>query len=442
MSTGAALPKEMDRERAETPLNILVLYGRVPFPMMRGDQLTVAHLLSYLKARGHVVDLVTTEIDGSLTAAQRHWLDTSCRRVTILPQSRLAMLRGLIGSLAALRPLQVGLFSNPTVTRMVRERVEAGEYDIVYCYYLRSANAVPSGFAPDLVQVYSGRRTATFLAMQLSQTLNISRILENATSLTKRLVFGLEWRLMRRFEARVWQRFTKVLLIGPKDVEAVEQACAAEGQPRIANWIYGAHGTNVQAFRPADPDEVVADRIIFSGSMLYQPNVQAVRWFHANCWPAIRASRPDAQWHIVGRDPVPEVRALGGRDGITVTGTVPDVGAHIRKAAVCINPMLAAGGMQNKLIEYLASAKPIVATSVANEGILAPDGQALRIADTAEDFSREVLWLLDNPAAASALGQAARSFALDHWTWEAHFDKLEAAFHDALAVDGRPTVAP
>ena len=436
MSKATALPKIMDREPAAHPLRILVLYSRVPFPMMRGDQLTVSHLLSYFKARGHVVDFYTTDVDGDITTEQKCWLDEACNSVIIAPQSKQFKLLGLINGAFALRPLQVGLFDNTTISAAAEAGVKAGNYDIIYCYYLRSITAVPGGFAPDQVQVFCGRRTAAFLAMQLSQTLNTRRIYENATGMGKRLVYGLEAWLMQRLEARIWQKFTKVMLIGPKDVEAVEAACAAEGQPKISNWLYGAHGTNVEAFKPAEPAEVMADRIIFSGSMLYQPNVQAVQWFFDRCWPQIKAARPNAQWYIVGRDPLPEVIALGQNDGITVTGTVPDVGEHIRKATVCINPMLAAGGMQNKLIEYMACAKPIVATTVANEGIMAPEGRALTIADDAEAFTAAVLDLLNDQDKALSLGQSAREFVLENWTWEAHFDKLESAFYDAIAEKG------
>lgn len=438
MSKATALPKVMDREPAAHPLRILVLYSRVPFPMMRGDQLTVSHLLSYFKARGHVVDFYTTDVDGDMTTEQKRWLDEACNSVIIAPQSKQFKLLGLIKGAFALRPLQVGLFDNTTISAAAEAGVKAGNYDIIYCYYLRSITAVPGGFAPDQVQVFCGRRTAAFLAMQLSQTLNTRRIYENATGIGKRLVYGLEAWLMQRLEARIWQKFTKVMLIGPKDVEAVEAACVAEGQQKIANWLYGAHGTNVEAFKPADPSEVMADRIIFSGSMLYQPNVQAVQWFHEHCWPAIKAARPNAEWYIVGRDPLPEVTALGKQDGITVTGTVPDVGEHIRKATVCINPMLAAGGMQNKLIEYMACAKAVVATKVANEGILAPPGQALEIADHADDFTGAVLALLGDPKRAESLGLAAREFVLENWTWESHFDKLENEFFKAVGGRKNP----
>jgi polysaccharide biosynthesis protein PslH len=165
--------------------------------------------------------------------------------------------------------------------------------------------------------------------------------------------------------------------------------------------------------------------------MLYPPNIQAGLWFVEYVWPIIRAQIPDATFVIQGRDPSAELRELDGRDGIWVTGTVPDVGVLIRSAQVCVNPMLAAGGMQNKLIEYMACSKAVVASSVANEGIRAP-GDTLIIADDPAQFADAVIRLLKAPENATRLGATARKYVLSQWTWEKHFLDLEEAFYSAL----------
>jgi glycosyltransferase involved in cell wall biosynthesis len=203
------------------------------------------------------------------------------------------------------------------------------------------------------------------------------------------------------------------------------------GQLEINNWVLAAHGTDIERFRPAQDDEVIPNRIVFSGSMRYQPNVQAALWFVERCWDSIRRRVPGAELFIVGQSPAASLRALHGRHGIHVTGTVVDIGDYIRRAAVCINPMHAAGGMQNKLIEYMACGKAVVATSVANEGIGAPLN-ALVIADDAETFADKTIGLLLDLAEAKQLGRAARDYVSREWTWERQFEKLERAFYQAL----------
>ena len=421
--TDGQLPKTMDCESAAVPLRIALVYSRIPFPMMRGDQMTVAHLISFLAQRGHHVDLYTLAVDGQLDDQQRYWLRQSCRTIHIYQQPWHAKLAGLMVGLLSLLPIQVSIFRNRGLKRDLARAIKSGTYDIVYCYYPRTAPAVP-------IAVKKMPTTASFLALQLSQTLNTRRMADDERNWLKRLVYRLETVLMGRYEARVWQDFNRVVLIGPADVAAVKEQCRQHGQPEIDNWIYGAHGTDTSRYVPAHPSEVVPGRVIFSGSMLYPPNIQAVLWFVHHVWPTVRAEVSDAVFVIQGRDPAAAILALDGRDGISVTGTVADVGVLIRSASVCVNPMRAAGGMQNKLIEYMASGKAVVASSVANEGILAPL-DTLIIADEPDPFAEAVIRLLRDPESASALGASARRYVLSEWTWEKHFLDLELAFYAA-----------
>ncbi|CAH0349669.1 MAG: glycosyltransferase [Sphingobium sp.] len=437
------LPKRMDCAPAERQLRIALVYSRLPFPMMRGDQLTVAHLLSFFAARGHEVDFYTLDMQGALTPVQREWLNEACNEVRIYSQGWWNRLTGLARGLLKGQPLQVGLFQNARLSRDLLRATQAGAYDVVYSYYMRSAPAIPTHLGRVRKQRASRHvnAPATFVALQLSQSLNTRRIWKNEKNRIKRLFYRIETRLCENFEATVWQSFTRSVLIGPADVAAIKAVCAIRDQPAIDNWVYGAHGTDIGRYPPAMEQEIVPGRVVFSGSMLYQPNVQAVHWFVDNCWPRVRACFPDAELFIQGRDPLASIHALDGVNGITVTGTVPDIGAIVRSAAVCINPMGAAGGMQNKLIEYMANAKAVVATDIANEGIMAPS-ETLRLAADAPTFAAAVIDLLENPDEALALGRKARDYVVEHWTWEAHFLKLEAAFLEALGhVDqSRPLV--
>lgn len=418
------LPRNMDVGESPQPLRIAIVYSRIPFPMMRGDQLTVAHLISFLAKRGHDIDLYTLAVDGDLDAGQEQWLNQACRKVNIYPQRWYAKAIGLVMGIFALLPLQVSIFRNAALKRDLVRAIESDEYDIVYCYYPRTAPAIP----PALKQK---PMAASFLALQLSQTLNTKRMAEEERSVLKRWVYRLETILMGRYEARVWQDFNRVVLIGPADVAAVKEQCRKHGQPELDNWIYGAHGTDTDKFVPATADDIVPGRVIFSGSMLYPPNIQAVQWFLDNVWLRVRAEVPEATFIIQGRNPPSTLVELDGRDGIWVTGTVADVGVLIRSAQVCVNPVRAAGGMQNKLIEYMACGKAVVASSVANEGIRAPE-ETLVLADDPDTFATEVIELLRHPERAIELGVAARKYVLSEWTWEKHFLDLELAFHEAL----------
>lgn len=430
--TGLKTPPPMKVDQSPRPLRIAVVYGRCPLPMRRADQMTVAHLLAFLKARGHAVDLYAINTGGEPDAADHEWLQSMCREVHLYDHNTSGMVHGLAKIPFGGKPFQVGLFSNPRQTADILSAAEAGRYDIVYTYYFRSAEVTRGIRYLDVA-----RRPRTFLAMQLSQTLNTRRIAQNAPNLANRLFYSLESWLVARYESAIWTHFDRTVLIGQSDVEAINSVCEDLGRRPLDNVVLCAHGVDTDRFRPREDIQPTPGKLVFSGVMRTPTNVQAVQWFVAKVWPLIRAAAPEATFDIVGREPSAEVLALGSVLGVTVVGGVPDTSVPIAGAAVCINSMQAGGGMQNKLIEYLGSAKAVVATSVANEGIGATPDQHLLIADEPADFADKVIGLLRDDARRDALGRAARQYILEAWTWEAHFLKLEQAFVDA--IDGAPS---
>ena len=425
-SLNGKLPPPMKVGASPEALRIAIVYSRHPLPMRRADQMTVAHLIAFLKARGHSLDLYNVATGGNPDEIERNWLLDRCASIATFSYGLIDACRAALLSLSGL-PLQVGLFSNGAQRRSLLSAVDAGQYDLIYTYYFRSAE-----ISKEIAQASKANRPVTFLAMQLSQTLNTRRIAKNAPNIATRLFYSFESKLVERYEAKIWRFFDRVVLIGKSDAEVINETNRRLGGSELNNIVFCAHGVDTDRFRPRRDLAEVPGKLVFSGVMRTPTNVQAVQWFVKKVWPLIRAQVPEATFDIVGREPSPEVLALSTVPGVTVVGTVPDTSVPIATACVCINSMQAGGGMQNKLIEYLGSAKAVVATSVANEGIGARSGEHLLIADTPEDFASEVVRLLLDAETRSKLGHAARQFILDEWTWEAHFLKLEKAFYNAI----------
>lgn len=424
MSTG--LPKVMRVEPAPHKFAIAIAYSRLPLPMTRADQMTVAHLISFLAARGHSVDFYALDNGEEISADHRAWIEDVCRKVQIFPHGPVRRLTGVLRGLVRGLPLQVGWFSNAAQNRALRAGLN--DVDIGYSYYIRSAETM-RGFGR------SANRSdgpVTFLAMQLSQALNTRRMAQHYRNLKEKLLYAVETRLVRNYEPRVWSDFTRTVLIGQQDVDEIASACRDRGLPEIDNVVFGPHGVDVDRFAPRTDIDEEPFTLVFNGVLRTYTNVHAIVWFAENVWPLVRAGEQRAKLLLVGRDPRPEVIALGEREGVTVTGEVPDPADYIARAAVCINPVQVGAGMQNKLIEFMAMRKAVVATTVANEGIRATPGDHLVIADDAPAFADAVLALLADPARRESLAEAARAYILESWTWEAHFLSLEAAMVDAL----------
>jgi glycosyltransferase involved in cell wall biosynthesis len=165
--------------------------------------------------------------------------------------------------------------------------------------------------------------------------------------------------------------------------------------------------------------------LVFTGAMDYHPNVDGVRWFHDEVLPAIKRRAPKIRFLIVGSNPHSKIRALGQRDNVTVTGFVEDIRPYYQSADICVVPLRLARGVQNKVLEAMAMAKPVVATTKAIEGIQALNREHVLVEDTVEGFVNAVSWLLENPQEGMDLGQRARRFVMERYDWSKHMKKLE-----------------
>jgi glycosyltransferase involved in cell wall biosynthesis len=163
---------------------------------------------------------------------------------------------------------------------------------------------------------------------------------------------------------------------------------------------------------------------VFTGAMDYWPNVDAVQWFCDEVFPRLRERLPDLRFYVVGARPTPQVTALAGRPGVTVTGTVPDVRPYLAYAAVSVAPLRVARGIQNKVLEAMAMALPVVVTPQALEGVKAEPGADLLLADGAEPFAQAVLRVLG--ADDQALRARARERVERHYSWPSNLASIEA----------------
>lgn len=175
-----------------------------------------------------------------------------------------------------------------------------------------------------------------------------------------------------------------------------------------------------------------ADRqeIIFSGNLEYPPNIQAVRFFHRDVWPALHSRWPELQWKILSKNPGP-IRELAARDPhIEVTGFVQDAVTVIAQAQVAVVPLLAGSGTRIKILEAWAAGTPVVSTTVGAEGLQYHDRENLVLADTAETFTAAVSELLALPVNRERIGAAGRRLYEERYTWQTAWESLDAMLEE------------
>jgi sugar transferase (PEP-CTERM/EpsH1 system associated) len=369
--------------------------------------MTVDRLIRFLVTRGHAVDLACFVTDAEEEGALRDGLAPICRRIDCVVLPRWASFATTALHLPSTQPMQVSYFQSKRMKRLVSERVERGDYDLVYTHLIRMAE-----YARDV-------RLPKVIGLQISQGLNLKRMVDRAADPARRLFYRIEERRVRPYEAQVCADFDRAVLCGRRDVEEIEKTAP------LPNAIVCPHGQDVPSIERVRASPRVPGALVFSGVMATYTNVDAATWFAREIFPRIESEVPEASFWIVGRSPQRAVKALARSPRVVVTGEVPDVYDWLCRAAVAVDPLRIGAGMQNKVVQAMACELPIVATSEANEGIAARPGDEIVLQDSAEGFAAAVIALLRSPAERERIGRAARRFVETNWTWEAQFEKLE-----------------
>jgi sugar transferase (PEP-CTERM/EpsH1 system associated) len=254
-----------------------------------------------------------------------------------------------------------------------------------------------------------------------------------------RLVYHREWRKVAALERRIATECDLSSFVSDAEAALFKQL-----HPDCAGRIRGvSSGVDHRYFDPAEHFEPVYDtsvpNYVFTGTMDYKPNVDAVVWFAREILPLIRRDLSDAQFHIVGNGPGADVQRLAEDHGVFVTGRVPDVRPYVAYATAGVAPMRIARGIQNKVLEAMSLARPVVLTSGALEGITATPGREVVLADTTVAFAGACVRLACE-GDRNGIGDAARACILRSYDWNATLQGFDdilnpqqmAAFADTL----------
>ena len=235
-----------------------------------------------------------------------------------------------------------------------------------------------------------------------------------------RWIYGREARTLLRFEDRVARTFSSSVVVSD-----AERTLFMERIPGIEPSVL-PNGVDVDHFRSAGDAERHPHTVIFTVVMDYEPNIDGVVWFANECWPQLRERFPDARFLIVGSKPTAAVQALARLPGVTVTGRVETTPPWFDRAAVAIAPLRLARGVQNKVLEAMSMALPVVSSPEAARGLGSVPAGTLSIASGAAETIAAVTARFADPADARQVGLAAAAWVRSEWRWERMFDRYDA----------------
>lgn len=403
---------------------ILYLAHRLPYPPDKGDKVRTHHVLRHLHERHRVLlgTFVDDADDHRHVPTVRQW----CDQAHVVPlRPAWARARSLLGLLRS-EPLTLSYYRDRSMRHWVDGLRRAGGVDAVLVSSSSMAPYAQGLGAPvlmDFIDVDSAKWTAYAEAIR-----------DAAGGAARRPVqwlYAREGRQLLRYERATAATAAASYFVTRREAELFRRL-APESAARVQ--VLG-NGVDAAHFAPTDggvsPFDAGEQAVVFTGTMSYRPNVDAVLWFAQHVLPSLRERHPAVRLSIVGRHPAPAVRALAS-PAVRVTGAVPDVRPWLRHAAVVVAPMQIARGVQNKILEAMAMARPVVTVPACAEALQARPGLDLLVADGPQAFIDATGGLLDDPARAQALGAAARQRVLDQHSWPASLAPLEVGLQACL----------
>ena len=395
------------------------------------------NLLCGLARRGHNVTLATLWENAPEHAALEQF-DKDGIRVISARLTKACSLWNTLRALPTNAPLQSVYCWQPQLAEILTSNFQrqTSNYDIVHVEHLRGAR-----YGLFLQSAIRNSHSATPIVWDSVDC--ISYLFEQAARSSRspfgRFIARFELARTRRYEAWLVNQFDRVLVTSPVDAAALEELASRilHHAPRSTGLQSAItilpNGVDLDYFTPAAAPREPAT-IVFTGKMSYHANVTAALHLVNDIMPLVWARRPDVRVWIVGKDPSSPIRNLATRHSprVTVTGTVPDIRPYLQRATVAVAPISYGAGIQNKVLEAMACATPVVATPQAVSALQATDGEHLLVADRVESFAFQVLRLVDESELRTRVGMAGRRYVEAQHAWDGIVARLEEIYFDCL----------
>lgn len=394
-------------------MHILWLKTELLHPVDKGGRIRTYQMLRELVKQHRVTYLTLDDGDAAPDAADR--AAEYCHELVRVPHRAPkkftpGFYAHVARTLGSPLPYAVARYRSRAMRDEIARRVTQGDVDLLVCDFL-----APSVNVPEELPVKR-------LLFQHNVEASIwQRHADVATNPIYKALYRGQWRRMRRFEARECARYDRVVAVSAEDADRMRRDYGVRDVASIPT------GVDTEYFRPGSPDRVAPSGLVFTGSMDWLPNQDAVRFLIEQVLPRIRASVLDVTLTVVGRNPPPAlVAACAGEPGVTFTGWVEDVRPYIERAAVYVVPIRIGGGTRLKIYEAMAMEKPIVSTTVGAEGLPLDDGRHLLLADSPDAFADAVVRLLQDAAGARELAYRGAEYVRERFGW----DRVAATFSE------------
>lgn len=389
--------------------DILFLAHRIPWPPNRGDKIRSYNFLKKL------LDVAPVHLacfaDDKEEAVDQDPVKDKLASCEIMIREK-PLWRAGAEALIARKPISLTSFEDGDFKEAVEQLLHTRDIDCIFVFSGQMAQYVPADFDGRFIMDFADVDSAKFESYSATE-------LGPMAWINRR-----EGRLLKAFEKQVGQLADQSLFVSDNEVGLFQERSGL-GSDKVCSIGNGIdlefyNQSVVQPIRKPTPGPL----IVFTGQMDYRPNVEAVQSFVTEVFPNILADYSEACFAIVGRAPTDAVKKLQDRDGVIVTGGVPDIRQWLKAADIVVAPLRIARGIQNKVLEAMAMGKPVVASTAAAEGIAAENGKHFIVAASPQEEAQQVLKLMGDAPFAEKIGHGANQLIRSQYSWDNQLNDL------------------
>lgn len=381
-------------------MKILFLSPTVPYPLTDGGRIRVYNLLKQI-AQGNEVTLLAletqpTDVD-SISHIQQYGIAVHLvKHQHTLPRLSFST---LLTALLRRQPITVTRYNVSTYRKKLQELLTSESYDILHYEMFHTA------------QFHTESEIPSVLSQQNVDSAIWNRLTDETSNILYKFAYWTQKIAFQRYERVLSSKFDAVTCTSEIDAAIFEKHCPNDIVKVIPN------GVDISHFAPDNESEDAA-HLIYIGSMDWYPNEDAVYFFADEVLPIVRESVQNVKFSIVGGNPSEQVQRLEDRDGVVVTGRVPEIKPYFSAATVFVVPLRIGSGTRLKILEALAMGKAVVSTTVGAEGLELQDGKEIMIADDPSHFAESVIQLLTDPMLRNNIGENGRIRVEQDYDWQ------------------------
>lgn len=372
-----------------------------PFPPNDGGKIVIYNFYKYFKKSGHEVDFICTS-KTPVALEQRIAFDPD-KIPDPYFDSKISSYSRILKNLLLRRSALIYKFYSRGFLKIIMDKAASGDYDLLH---FESLHSVP--YALKLSKAMKDKKIVVRMHNIESQI--VYRFFKVAKNPVLKLFLYNEYKLMKKVEKQCYRELKNVAFITEEDMKMAQKENSQELNPYVMTA-----GVDIGYF--SNLDGATSQSLLYLGSMDWKPNEDAVLWFIKNVFSELLETYPDLKFYVVGKNPSERMKNQASPN-IIVTGTVEDVRPYVEKSGICVIPLRVGGGMRVKILELMASGKPIITSTIGAEGIDYESGKDLLIADSSEDFIREIKNLLGNQDKIRSIGINARQKVKQLYSWE------------------------